>query len=67
MFAKNDKISNETEYDLALNRVDELMEINPEIGTNESNELEKLVLLIKNYEDINWNIQLDELVNVSGL
>lgn len=59
------KISNETEYDLALNRVDELMKINPEIGTNESKELENLVLLIKNYEDINWNIQLDELVNVS--
>lgn len=59
------KIENELEYDQALKRVDELMKMNPEIGTNESKELENLVLLIKNYEDINWNIQLDELENVS--
>ncbi len=45
-------IKNEQEYDVALARVDELMELNPEIGTNESNELEVLVLLIEKYSFI---------------
>ena len=33
-------IKNEKEYDEALNRIDELMELNPELGTKESDELE---------------------------
>lgn len=56
------KIENELEYDQALKRVDELMELNPPLETNESEELENLVLLIKEYEKINWNIQTDELL-----
>ena len=49
-------IKNEKEYDEALNRIDELMELNPKIGTKESDELEILVLLVEKYEEINWNI-----------
>jgi len=49
-------IKNEKEYDEALNRIDELMELNPELGTKESDELEILVLLVEKYEEINWNI-----------
>ena len=49
-------IKNEKEYDEALNRIDALMELNPALGTNESDELEVLVLLVEIYEEINWNI-----------
>ena len=49
-------IRNEKEYDDALNRIDELMELNPELGTAQSDELEILVLLVEKYEEINWNI-----------
>ena len=49
-------IRNEKEYDEALNRIDELMELNPELGTAQSDELEILVLLVEKYEEINWNI-----------
>ena len=44
-------IKNEKEYDEALNRIDELMELNPELETPQSDELEILVLSI-----ITWNI-----------
>lgn len=49
-------IKNEKDYDKALNRIDELMEFNPDIGTIESDELEILALLIEKYEEENWNI-----------
>ena len=49
-------IKNEKEYDEALNRIDELMELNPDLGTTQSDELEILVLLVEKYEEINWNI-----------
>jgi len=49
-------IKNEIEYDLALNRVDELMEINPKLDTPLSDELEVLVLLIEKYEEQHWAI-----------
>ena len=42
-------IRNEKEYDEALNRIDELMELNPELGTVQSDELEILVLLVEKY------------------
>lgn len=51
-------INNEKEYDDALTRVDELMNLNPDIGTNESNELEILVLLIEKYEERHWAISI---------
>lgn len=36
-------IHNETAYNNALDRVDELMELNPELGTPQSDELEILL------------------------
>ena len=32
------------------------MELNPELETAQSDELEILVLLVEKYEEINWNI-----------
>jgi HTH-type transcriptional regulator/antitoxin HigA len=49
-------IKNEQEYEKALIRVDELMELNPKIGTKESDELEVLAILIEHYEQIHWVI-----------
>ncbi len=49
-------IHNETDYNNALDRVDELMEINPALGTPQSDELEVLVLLIEKYEEKAWAI-----------
>ena len=49
-------IKNEQEYDLALNRVDELMDISPKMGTMQSDELEVLVMLIEKYEEKHWYI-----------
>jgi len=49
-------LKNEKDYNEALERVDALMELNPELGTNESDELEVLVMLIEKYEDKKWAI-----------
>lgn len=49
-------IHNETDYDNALDRVDELMSLNPALETDESDELEILVLLIEKYEEKAWAI-----------
>jgi len=49
-------IKNEKEYDEALNKIDELMELNPALVTKESDELEILILLVEKYEEINWKI-----------
>ena len=49
-------VKNEIEYDNFLARVDELMELNPELGTTKSDELEVLVLLIEKYEEKEWVI-----------
>lgn len=53
-------IKDEKEYNKALDRVDELMAINPELGTKQSDELEILVLLIENYEQKHWNIDMPD-------
>lgn len=53
-------IRNEKEYDEALDRVDELMGINPDLGTKQSDELEILVLLIEKYEQKHWNIDIPD-------
>ncbi len=55
-------IRNELEYDKALDRVDELMQLDPALETKESDELEILVLLIEKYEENNWNIAAPEPV-----
>ena len=49
-------IRNESQYDEVLDRVDELMELNPTMGTALSDELEVLVILIEKYEEKNWVI-----------
>lgn len=49
-------IHNEKDYDDALNRVDVLMELNPVLGTAQSDELEVLALLIEKYEEKAWAI-----------
>lgn len=49
-------IKTEQDYDKALQRVDELMELNPQLNTPLSDELEVLVMLIEKYEEKNWVI-----------
>ncbi len=49
-------IHNEKDYDNALDRVDVLMELNPAMGTAQSDELEVLALLIEKYEEKAWAI-----------
>ena len=49
-------IHNETDYDKALEKVDELMALNPALGTAQSDELEVLALLIEKYEEKAWAI-----------
>lgn len=43
-------IHNEKDYELAMNRLTELMDLNPELNTPESNELEVWATLIEKYE-----------------
>ncbi len=50
-------IHNEKDYDNALDRVDELMDLDPELGTQDSDELEVLALLIEKYEERAWTIR----------
>ena len=49
-------IRNEEEYNEALERVDVLMELDPELGSKESDELEIWVMLIEKYEEEHWAI-----------
>ncbi len=49
-------IHNEIDYDNALARIDELMDLNPDMDTPESDELEILALLIAKYEEKSWAI-----------
>lgn len=44
------------EYDKALEVVDRLMELNPALGSQDSDNLEVLVLLIQKYEEKHWDI-----------
>ena len=46
----------EKEYDKALARVDVLMELDPKMGSEQSDELEILVMLIEKYEEKEWHI-----------
>jgi len=49
-------IRNEQAYDEALDRVDVLMDLDPKMGTEQSDELEILVMLIEKYEEKFWEI-----------
>ena len=49
-------IRTEADYEQALKRIDALMEADPEVGSEESDELEVLALLVEKYEDQHWRI-----------
>ena len=53
-------LKTEEDYDKALSRIDDLMELNPKLGTKESDELEILALLVEKYEELNWNIEIPD-------
>ena len=53
-------IKTETEYTLALHRLEEIFD--PEIGTPEAEEAEILTLLIKNYEEKTYPITAPSLI-----
>ena len=55
-------IKTEAQYEMALSRIEKLMDISPALGTNEGDELELLLLLIKNYEDEHYKIDLPDPV-----
>ena len=58
-------IRNEIEYDKALKKVDELMELNPKLDTSLSNKLEILIMLIEKYEEKKWAInELDQIETI---
>lgn len=49
-------IRTEADYEKVLERIDVLMDLNPEIGSREGDELEILVLLVEKYEEQHWHI-----------
>ncbi|MCK9374289.1 MAG: DNA-binding protein [Sulfuricurvum sp.] len=49
-------IRTEADYEKALERIDVLMEQEPEIGSSEGDELEILALLVEKYEEQHWHI-----------
>ena len=49
-------IRSEQAYDEALDRVDVLMDLDPKMGSEQSDELEILVMLIEKYEEKFWQI-----------
>ena len=49
-------IRNEADYDRALERIDVLMELDPPLGTPQSDELEMLAMLVEKYEEKAWAI-----------
>lgn len=53
-------IRNEIEYNTALARIEELIDIDPLEGTDEADELDVLTLLIKKYEDEKYPIDLPD-------
>ncbi|RLA76515.1 MAG: transcriptional regulator [Epsilonproteobacteria bacterium] len=49
-------IHNEEDYDETLDRIEVLMDLNPDLGTAKSDELEVLALLVEKYEEKAWVI-----------
>jgi HTH-type transcriptional regulator / antitoxin HigA len=49
-------IRTEADYDIALQRIDMLMELDPDIGSADGDELEVLVMLVEKYEEKHWAI-----------
>jgi HTH-type transcriptional regulator/antitoxin HigA len=53
-------IRTEDDYDQTLKRIDMLMDLEPEIGSIEGDELEILVLLVEKYEEQHWAIAIPD-------
>ena len=49
-------IKTETDYDAILERIDVLMDLNPELDSPDGDELEVLVMLVEKYEEKHWEI-----------
>lgn len=49
-------IRTEPDYEKVLERIDVLMELEPEIGSREGDEIETLARLVEKYEDQHWQI-----------
>jgi HTH-type transcriptional regulator / antitoxin HigA len=49
-------IRDDNDYERVLARVDELMDLDPNVGSSESDELEVLALLVEKYEEKHWHI-----------
>lgn len=49
-------IRTEADYEKVLERIDVLMELEPEIGSRNGDELEILALLVEKYEEQHWQI-----------
>lgn len=49
-------IRTEADYDSALERIDTLMDLDPEMGSPEGDELEVLAVLVEKYEEKYWAI-----------
>mgnify|MGYP003508625912 CR=1 FL=1 len=60
-------IKTEKEYQKALNRVEELFDLKPKKNSVLGNELEVLLLLIKNYEDAHYAIPLPDAIETIKL
>jgi HTH-type transcriptional regulator/antitoxin HigA len=56
-------IHTEAEHHDALTALDRLMEIDPESGTPEADELELLALVLEDYEKARWPIGLPDAVD----
>jgi HTH-type transcriptional regulator/antitoxin HigA len=56
-------IYTDTEHHDALAELDRLMEIDPESGTPEADELELLALVLEDYEKARWPIGLPDAVD----
>ena len=56
-------IHNDAEHHAALVALDRLMEIDPESGTPEADELQLLALVIETYEKARWPIGLPDPVD----
>jgi HTH-type transcriptional regulator/antitoxin HigA len=54
-------IETEDDYNSVLQRISILMDLEPEVGSPDGDELEMLVTMVEKYEDIHWPISPPEL------
>ncbi len=59
----NKVIKTETEYEAALNEIETLMELNPQYGTESTNRIELLSLLIQDYESKMYPMDLPDPID----